>query len=1165
LQLTELLELWIENEEFSALIERLKTKSSYRVEYYGIDGSAGDYFLAALAHYTKKPLLLVTADQADAEKAYTNIGAFLPGSVRLLPAREFFVNPSVLTRSEEIQHQRLQFLQWLADGTEGIYVAPLAALLSKNLPLSDWQDLILTLKSGDLLNRELLIAELVARGYVRSSLTETAGQFSARGDIVDIFSPGLTRPVRLELHDDSLESIRFYDPHSQRSTEMISSVLIIPARELILGRERYQEGEKYIKGDLERALSGLRKRGEKETAARLNQQVTRHLAKLADPEGLDLLSGYFSYFYGAGASLIDYLPSVGLLALEDTALLLQKEKALSRDLEQYFLDTYVEGVFFGSGTEQLWRLEEQLTGYKGQIVALNAIAGSAGLLGAYESYSVDARSAASYHGQWDLLRNDLQNWQKGHYRVYLAAASKEQVNRLAALLEEQLPGAPGYIRLSTAPDDGFIIPSLLMSVITEQNLLPRRKKKRRVSSREGTLLSSYRELAVGNYVVHEQHGIGQFQGIQTLGIGGVERDYLFLKYRGTDKLYIPTEQVSLIRKYSGGNGPAPRLHSLGGAEWQRVKRKVSQSVTDLARELLDLYSARQTAKGYRYGPDHPWQQEFEAHFPFEETTDQLQAIAEVKADMEKDSPMDRLICGDVGYGKTEVAMRAAFKAVMEGKQAAILVPTTVLAQQHYRTFNERFDGFPVQIAQLSRFVSPVKQKEIFTKIAAGKIDLVIGTHLLLSKELHFHDLGLLIIDEEQRFGVRQKEKIKRMRLEVDTIAMTATPIPRTLHLSLAGARDLSIIDTPPEDRYPVQTYVLEYSENLIREAVQRELNRQGQVFIVFNRVAQLDAYAGRIRQLFPSTAVAVGHGQMPEARLERVMADFQEGHYQVLVSSTIIEAGLDIPNVNTLIVCDADRFGLAQLYQIRGRVGRSSRLAYAYLTYRADKLISETARKRLKAIREFTELGSGFKIALRDLEIRGAGNILGAEQHGFIAEVGYELYVRMLDQAITLLKNEKTEVKIEPRLELNISAYLPSSYIASQDQKIDFYQRIYSATSLEELAEIEEELIDRFASPPEPGKMLLQVARIRVRAIEAGIELIRCNKNGILLQYSSATVVDPSVLDHHPVVINKRMVITGLKPLTLNLAGTQQGLPFLESLLADLGNMQASATGQGYK
>ncbi len=1155
--ISELLALWVNDRKFSSLLERLKTDPAYRVEYHGLDGSGRNYFLSALAGYSGKKILLLTADQAKAEKAYADIDVFLPGSVRLLPSRELFVNSEVISRSEEIQHQRLQFLQWLTSSSGGIFVAPVAALLSKNLPPETWHKLTIKLDLGSRINREQLITDLVERGYERSSLTETVGQFSARGAIIDLFSPGLGRPLRLELNDDLIESIRYFDPLSQRSSERHSSLLLMPARELIILPADYLQGEKRIRENLEKSLSRLRKRGDTETAVKLRQMVGDHLERLSHPEGLDLLSSYFDYFYSHGASLLDYLPEGSLLALEEADLVIQKADHLKKDLDKHDQESYAQGELLGRTTEQLWGIEDIFTRYEGPVISLNALSGSPGFLRTGESYSLEVKSAPLYHGQWGIFENDLHYWHKEHYQVFLAAGSEERSNNLSALIREQLSDSLTYTSLAGVPDEGFIIPSLQLAVITEQNLLPKRKKKKRISKREGTLLSSYSELAVGDYVVHEQHGIGQFQGVHTLSVAGIERDYLQLKYRGTDKLYIPIDQVRQIRRYSGGAGTAPHLHSLGGSEWRRLKRKVNQSVEDLARDLLQLYAARQAITGYSFGPDHPWQQEFEAQFPYEETPDQLQAIADVKEDLEKNHPMDRLICGDVGYGKTEVAMRAAFKVVMEGKQVVILVPTTVLAQQHFRTFRERFNGFPVQVAQLSRFVPPLKQKEIIKNLAAGKIDLVIGTHRLLAKDLRLPDLGLLVIDEEQRFGVKQKEKIKKMRLEVDTLSMTATPIPRTLHLSLAGARDLSIIDTPPEDRYPVQTYVLEYSENLVCEAVQRELDRQGQVFIVFNRVAQIEAFADKIAKLFPSASVAVGHGQMPEVKLEKVMSDFQEGYYQILVSSTIIESGLDIPNVNTLIVCDADRFGLAQLYQIRGRVGRSNRLAYAYLTYQKDKLISETARKRLKAIREFTELGSGFKIALRDLEIRGAGNILGAEQHGFIAAVGFDLYVRMLDQAVALLKNEPPETRIEPSLDLKISAYIPSSYIPAQDQKIDFYQKIYSAGSLDELADIEDEMIDRFATPPDPVRKLLQVARIRIRAADAGIVLISHSKNGILLRFSASSRIDLASVERHRAFAEKRAVISGKNPLSFKLLSPRPGLSPLDSLLLDIEELEA--------
>ncbi len=579
----------------------------------------------------------------------------------------------------------------------------------------------------------------------------------------------------------------------------------------------------------------------------------------------------------------------------------------------------------------------------------------------------------------------------------------------------------------------------------------------------------------------------------------------------------------------------------------------------MAQELLQLYAARQSTRGFAFGPDHPWQMEFEDRFPYEETPDQLQAIAEVKADLEKDQPMDRLICGDVGYGKTEVALRAAFKVAMEGKQVALLVPTTILAQQHFRTFQERFQDFPIKVAQLSRFVSLATIKKTLEELASGRIDIIIGTHRLLSSDVHFKDLGLLIIDEEQRFGVRHKEKLKKVRLNVDVLSMTATPIPRTLHLSLVGSRDLSIIETPPENRYPVQTFVVEYSDLLVKEAVQRELNRQGQVFFVYNRVKGIRAMANHLKKFLPDVRIAVAHGQMAEASLEQVMSDFLEKKYDVLLSTTIIEAGLDIPNVNTLLVYDADNFGLAQLYQLRGRVGRSDRQAYAYLTYRKNKIISETARKRLQAIKEFTEFGSGFKVALRDLEIRGAGNILGAEQHGFMVAVGFDLYCRLLERAINDIKQVKKEEVPEPRLELQIDAYLPGSYIANQEQKIDFYQRIYTAKTLDELSEVEEELRDRYGAPSLPVRQLLAVAGIKVLARELRVEVIRQEKQCVTVKFNPEVKPDSGelwkMIRKHA---GKYSIMTGSKGLTIKIKqekGSGLMLEGLQNLMCTMKNL----------
>jgi len=1174
-----LLEFWSDNEIFVDLKHAIINDRVYRAVIAGLEGSARNFFMAALSHYCQRPVLIVTGDLAQAEKIYSDLQSVFPGPVNILRPRELFINTDALSRSDEQQQSRLGFLEWLYESGEGIYIAPVAALISKVLPPDQWQNLIIELQVNLKCDRQELLDVLVKRGYERTTLTESKGQFSARGDIIDIYPPGREYPFRIELFDDIVESIRHFNPQNQRSKEQLQQVKILPARELILAEDVYNKGEQNIFGRLDRVLSRLRKRGEQDVTARIKQQVTRHLERLAEPDGIDFLSSYLPYFFNQGASLLDYLPPEFIVCLEDPEVVRERAVSLRRELDSYFSSALVEGELLPPEQELLWNAEELFSRLSCPLIGTTLFAETGGLFERDSLFTLESKSAPYYHGQWELFKNDYRSLIRDGYSVYFLAESEDRGRQLLSHISEQNITAEKHISakfedgefsklqlITGSLEEGFIIPGLRLAVITEGNLLPVRKKKRRLSQTEGIRLSDYRELINGDYVVHEQHGIGKYLGLNTLEVGGGKRDYLLLKYRGSDKLFIPVDQVGLIQKYSGGDGPAPRLHSLGGAEWQRLKSKVNQSVEELARELLALYAARQAIDGYSFGPDHPWQQEFEAHFPFEETPDQLKAVEDVKADLEKKHPMDRLVCGDVGYGKTEVAMRAAFKAVLEGKQVAFLVPTTVLAQQHYRTFKDRFNGFPVKIAQISRFISPARQKEIIKDLTSGKIDIIIGTHRLLSKDIRFHDLGLLVIDEEQRFGVRQKEKLKQLRLEVDTLAMTATPIPRTLHLSLAGARDFSIIDTPPEDRYPVQTYVLEYSENLVRDAVQRELSRGGQIFIVFNRVERIDAFAERIQKLFPDVSIAVGHGQLPEASLEQIMTDFQEGRHQILVSTSIIESGLDIPNVNTLIIYESDRFGLAQLYQIRGRVGRSNRLAYAYLTYRKDKVVSETAKKRLKAIKEFTELGSGFKIALRDLEIRGAGNILGAEQHGFIAAVGFDLYVRLLDRAVAELKNEKSEQKVNPRLELSINAHLPSSYINAQDQKVDIYQRIYSSLNPEELKELEEELADRYGVPPDPVKNLLEVAMLRTDAAQLGIELISQQQGNIMIYFAVGRTVDLNDLKRSNVYNPAGIKISSRKPLVLKIKGAAASaslLGDLRSLLKYLLNERVEPAGAG--
>ncbi len=1141
-----LLNLWTEDQAFKKIISGIHDSPAYRASVTGLDGSARSFFAAVLSRHAGRPVLVVAGDTGRAESIFADLSTYFPGEVKMLPPRELFVSTEILSRSEEYPWMRLRFMEWLNSGGCGIYVTTAAALLSKVLPPAMWEGLIIRLHQGKTVDRQVLINRLVETGYQRSALTETAGQFSARGDIIDIYPPAGNSPYRVDLFDNVIESIKYFDPSTQRSTEMTDEAVILPARELPLPAKVYARGRQLILKKLESAVARLTRRGEEKAAVVLKEQINRHLERLSQPDGLDMLSSYFSFFYGDGASLLDYLSSDHLVVVEEPATLIEKGNNLRHELAVYLSNVLLNAELIVNNHQQLWDEEELFQRTRCPLLFCSLFPGDNIAGGDLPAYHFDAKSAPSYHGQRDLFRNDYKRWLENGYSVYLIAGTEKRGRGLREFLAD--PEEPGSQHKENLPlidpeqvtvltgtlEEGFVVPSLKLAVIDEQNLLPKRKKKKRAVSKSGIRLSDYRELKPGDYVVHEQHGIGRYQGTSTLEIGGTMRDYLMLRYRGADRLYIPIDQVELIQKYSGGEGPPPRLHSLGGGEWQRIKSRVNRSIEELARELLSIYAARQAVEGYAFGPDHSWQEEFEANFPYEETPDQQRAIVDVKTDLEKEQPMDRLICGDVGYGKTEVAMRAAFKVVIEGKQVAVLVPTTVLAMQHYNTFRERFAGFPVKIACLSRFVAKSKQKEIIEDLSTGKIDIVIGTHRLLSADISFNDLGLFVADEEQRFGVLQKEKMKKMRLEIDALTLTATPIPRTLHLSLAGARDLSIIETPPENRFPIQTYVLEYSEELLREAVQREISRGGQVFIVYNRIDRISRFAERIQKIFPKASVAVGHGRMPEANLERVMTDFQAGLHQILISTTIIESGLDIPNVNTLIICDADKFGLAQLYQIRGRVGRSDRLAYAYLTYRRDKVVSEDARKRLKAIKEFTELGSGFKIALRDLEIRGAGNILGAEQHGFIAAVGYDLYVKLLDQAVAVLKNEKGAPKVDTRLDLPVDAYIPSAYVGAQAQKVDFYRRIYGSDSLQELLELGEELIDRFGTPPEPVNNLLKIGELRILAARLKVTSVQ-QKKTIQIRFTPEASVDENCFGRANTVDRQSLIKEREEPFSIRI------------------------------
>jgi transcription-repair coupling factor (superfamily II helicase) len=1096
----------------NAIFDGLTAKTRAQL-LYGLDDSARNLLMAAIRIQTGRPVLLVAPDPVSAGKIYEDLlSVFREEDVFLFPARELLYGYTLLSESKDAAAQRIVVLKQLAAQKSVVVVTTVSALLPKMAPPDVWLSGCFSLPVGEEAPLDHLLGTLVEAGYERVDMVDVQGQVSVRGGIVDIFPVGEAYPYRVEFFGETVDSIRRFDTVTQRSRDSVDVLQVTPAREMVVGETERALALDALQNEITQLDRQVAKKVLPEAGTRLREALKEYMDQIREGVYFPGIEHYLPYFYPHLASLLDYFPDNTLLFMVDPLRCAQAAAQLSRELGEAQSTLLAQGDILPRQAEPAWSYTELMANNRRQLLGFSLFIHSSEEHPYRRTVSLSAKPVPRFHGQWDLFSDEVTHWRKQDYRVVIVTSSRQRSTGISDVLAEK--NIPAYYTLAEPEflprsvtllhgtlDAGFVFPDIKLAVLAEQDILPQKKKKRRIKGKEGIRVGDYQELQVGDHVVHEQHGIGQYLGLRTLEVGGTHRDYLFIQYAGNDKLYIPIEQIDAVRKYIGVEGKKPKLYALGGGEWSRVKARVQASIQELAKELLALYAARETEPGTAFSPDHPWQRDFEAAFPYEETPDQLQAIREVKEDMEKSRPMDRLLCGDVGYGKTEVALRAAFKAVVDGMQAAFLVPTTVLAQQHYRNFVERLEGFPITLGVLSRFQSPAEQKATLKGLKEGSIDLVVGTHRLLSRDVRFKNLGLLVVDEEQRFGVRHKEKIKMLRQNLDVLTMTATPIPRTLHMSLVGVRDMSVIETPPENRYPIQTYVLEYADTLIREAVMRELGRNGQVYFVHNRVQSIDRWAAHLRELLPGVRLAVAHGQMPEDRLEQVMVAFMHGEYDVLLSTTIVEAGLDIPNVNTIIIHDADKFGLAQLYQLRGRVGRSNRIAYAYLTYQKDKVLTEVAEKRLQAIKEFTELGSGFKIALRDLEIRGAGNILGPEQHGFMMAVGFDLYVKLLEDAILTYKGTQNEKKVLPRIEIQADAYLPASYISDARQKIVFYQKVASVERIEEISEAKEELHDRYGPLPNAAENLLNVAHIRLLAEEMFVSSVGEEKGEIQIRF----------------------------------------------------------------
>ncbi len=1204
--------------------------------------------------------LVVTYDEARAKEIYEDFRNFTR-DVWLYPAKDLLfyaadIHGNMMTR------QRLLVLKALLEGAGGMIVTTLDGLMDHLLPLAHLEAHILSIESGQQLDLEKLKEELVSSGYERTAQVDSMGQFSIRGGIVDIYPLTEEFPIRIELWDDEVDSIRSFDLESQRSVEQLDKVQIYPAQEIVMDKGQLEAGIEELLKEAGESEKVFRRNGKLEEGHRIVTVVRDFVDGLEEGWKIGNLDAYVRYFCQDTVSFIQYLPrEETLFFLDEPTRLQEKGGAVEAEFRESMSQRLEKGYLLGGQTQLLFSvkeilarlqtdrtlyltsLEQRLTGFlvKGQ-------------------YAFVVKNVNSYQSSFEILIKDLTRWKKEGYRVVLLTASRTRASRLASDLREyglsaycpdgpvfsggypeaggegaeteqreELPAGSGgalsagegergpagqedepsgqedeplgqkeelsvgwredptacqgkgltvargenlmtsqgkdptadqekdltadqgkdpaasqreelpklpavgqsFARplpaRSVAPGEimvtygnlhrGFEYPLLRFVVITESDMFGAEKKRRRKKkpAYAGKKILDRAELAIGDYVVHEDHGLGIYRGIEKIERDRVIKDYIKVEYADGGNLYVPATRLDRIQKYAGSEGKRPKLNKLGGTEWKKTKSKVKGAVEQIAKDLVELYAARQSAKGFCYGPDTVWQREFEEMFPYEETEDQLEAIEAAKADMESGKVMDRLICGDVGYGKTEIALRTAFKVVQESKQVVYLVPTTILAQQHYNTFVQRMKDFPVRVDMLSRFRTPAQQKKTMEDLKKGLVDVVIGTHRVLSKDVQFKDLGLLIIDEEQRFGVTHKEKIKKLKENVDVLTLTATPIPRTLHMSLVGIRDMSVLEEPPVDRVPIQTYVMEYDEEMVREAIHRELARNGQVYYVYNRVNDIDELTGRIQALVPEASVTYAHGQMSERELERIMSDFINGDIDVLVSTTIIETGLDIPNANTMIIQDADRMGLSQLYQLRGRVGRSSRTSYAFLMYKRDKILREEAEKRLQAIREFTELGSGIKIAMRDLEIRGAGNVLGAEQHGHMDAVGYDLYCKLLNQAVLLLKGQDQAKAGQPGLDMetvvecDIDAYIPAYYIKNEYQKLDIYKRIAALEGEEEELDMRDELIDRFGDIPKAVENLLTIASIKSMAHQVDMTEVAIDHQGFCLTLCPKARLDP--------------------------------------------------------
>lgn len=1090
---------------------------------YGISESAKSYLLYGVLTGIDKKMLIVTHSDVEAKNIYEDL-SFYFNDVYYLPTKEVvFYNIDAV--SGDLRWERLKVLKKMLEEGQKIVVTSAECLVACYTPVDLFINHTFSLSVGEIVNIKDLSQKLIECGYERNAVVDTKGQFSIRGGIIDIYPPTSGLPYRIELFDEEIDSIRTFNTDTQRSIDKVQSIEIFPAKEIILTNKNIEKGYREINEDFEKSIESFKKKKDKEAINRLTSIINNNVELLKETWSFETIDSYLPYFYDKTSTLFDYMKDC-FIVVDDVQRCIGKMDSVYFEFSENYENFLRRGNILPKQGEMLIPKEgiiEELKARK--LMIMEGISKTAKYIEPRTITSFSQITIHDYHGQLDLLIEDIKDKKEKKYKTLILSGTRSRGERLIDTLRDRgieatykdmvsnIESGEVVVTFGNATK-GFEYPELKVCVISDTEVFGQSKRKsiRRVNKKGVGKIKSFTELKLGDYVVHANHGIGVYKGIKQLDVQGHKKDFLELSYNSGDTLYVPVEQLDFVQKYIGSEGKAPKVNKLGGSEWAKAKNKVKKSIEEIAEDLVKLYAVRSTLKGHKYSQDTVWQKQFEEEFPYDETPDQLTAIEDIKKDMESYKPMDRLLCGDVGYGKTEVGLRAAFKCAMDGKQVALLVPTTILAEQHYKNMLKRFSDFPIKIDMVSRFRTPAQVKATLKAVKEGNVDILVGTHRLLQKDVVFKDLGVLIIDEEQRFGVTHKEKIKEFKKNIDVLTLTATPIPRTLHMSLTGVRDISVIETPPEERYPVQTYVVEFNDQLMRDAIMRELNRDGQVFFVYNRVETIRDMATYLSKLVPEARIAVAHGQMTERELEKIILDFIDKKYDMLVCTTIIETGIDIQNANTMIIYDADKMGLSQLYQLRGRVGRTNRIAYAYFTYMKDKVLTEVAEKRLKAIKEFTELGSGFKIAMRDLEIRGAGNIMGSAQHGHMATVGYDLYCRMLEDTVKLIKGDIDKEPIETTVDIKIDAYIPSGYIKDETQKIEVYKKIASIDSYDYMMELQEELEDRFSDIPNTVYNLMNIAYLRTIARELGIIEIKEVNNDIVIIFENKGYLTPHLV-----------------------------------------------------